>query len=373
MKKAALNVSVRTIIIIILALLLFIILLALIKNLFGKTSVQVDEQLSGYALPPVVIISSPSPANIYTVFQTLLFDGSKSYDLHHKIAGYFWDFDGDRVIDSNQPVYNHSYWEPGEYNVSLKVVNEPGAIGAASQILRVYTRNNKSNLLNDSMIFIRDNDRANRDNILRLIPVTTWNDLSGFHSIPFYVYHVPDTTTGLPLTNYTNLLQQYGKRRAYVFDDAHSPCAVGACAPYDTTLPATTACCDVGGGRYIVNVPNIDDIYFEFWDFYEYVVLVDNSITSSSLISALFAGFYNAPIIFIDNSNLAGYQSDISNLANGPTQRIYYVPSLASIDPNVEIWVRAQGWDRQVYSEQELRNPSGVNRIIRLNSNVTMG
>lgn len=361
-KKAAMHVSVRFIIIMIIALVVLILLVSFIRYLFKESSTRLEEEISRYAKPPNAIISSPSPDYVYTIFQDLVFDGSESYDRYYRIVGHYWDFDSDSIIDSNEAIYNHSYWEPGEYNVTLKVINEPGAIGAASHILRVYTGNNKSmSLLEDSLFLIRDNDRVNEETILRLIPVTTWNDASGFHSIPYYVYYMPDQGNTLDQSQLKEVMDKYGKKHAYVFDDLKmdSDCS-GQCV-YDWD-----------GDTYTLDTfapGNLDDIYFDFWSLYEYVVLVDKGEDEAKLIASLFAAFYNSPIIFIDSGNLDEYEDYIINSLN--TKRVYSVPSFESLDVTVRDFITDNNLDYKSYTPYELRT-GNVNRIIRLTSNVTM-
>jgi len=372
-KKAAISIPIRLIVIIIIALVVFILAVAFIRRSFEMVSTRVGAELGKYALPPTAVISSPDPEGIYTIFNPIKFDGSASYDQYYRITGYFWDFDGDSVIDSREAVIEHSYWEPGEYNVSLKVVNEEGAIGTASIILKVYTNNEKDmERYEDSLFLIRDNEGSNEEIILRLVPVMTWNDAYGFHTVPYYVYHKPGEEDTLTEEELEKIMEKYGKKYSYIFEDnaaVDNYCSEGE-----------DHCLYNWGeeGKYNIEVfkeGNIDNIYFDFWKIYEDVILVDPDESDAKLIASLFAGFYNSPIIFIDSSNLEGYQDQIMNKDEEETiqtQRIYYVPSIDSIDSEVDEWVTGY-WDRQAYTVEELRDPRGVNRIIRLTSNVTMG
>lgn len=368
-KKAAIELSVRFIILIILALVILILLLALIRYFFGESTIKLDEQVAKYVLPPTAIISSPMPDDIYTVFDNVTFDGSKSYDKHYEIAGYFWDFDGNSLIDSRKAIDHSYYWEPGEYNLTLKVVNEMGAIGIASQIVRVVTRNKKKDsLIKDSLFLVRDNERTNEETILRLIPVVTWWDADGFHRLPYYVYYVNESDKTIDEGKIQKLMNRYEKAHAYVFDDANIPCPIQI--DCDPPMPPSITCCRLSDGKNITKVNNaIDDIYFAFWDLYEYVVLVNKTDTESFLIASLFAAFYNSPIIYIDNGNLGKYQNSIINNQN--TKRAYCIPSFISLDESVRNFITSNNIDYYSYSPTELRTGK-VNRIVKLSSNVTM-
>jgi len=362
-KKAAISIPVRWIIIIVIALVVLILILSFIRTLSREADIRLEEGLGKYAMPPTAVISSPSPVETYTVFQKITFDGSKSYDKYYKIVGYFWDIDSNSIIDSRGAVYNDYYWEPGEYNVTLKVVNDAGAIGTGSEIVRVVTNNKKKSNLKDSLFLIRDNDRANEKTILRLIPVTTWYDADGFHSIPYYVYYVNESGNTLDQSQLEERMDKYDKKHAYIFDD--NKMSDNHCSGLDH--------CVHSWDSYTIDIyreGKLDKIYFDFWSLYEYVVLVNTNETKASLIASLFAAFYNSPLIFVNQSNLDKYKGNITNYERGPTQRIYYVPSIESIDSVVDGWVTLF-WDRQPYSEYELRK-GNVNRIIKLTSNVTM-
>ena len=155
------------------------------------------------------------------------------------------------------------------------MVNDQGSIGKESQIVKVYTNNKKNNeLLEDVVFLIRDNDRANTNNILRLIPLTTWYDQEGFHSIPYQVYYYSDPTETLTSRDIKKMMEDYGKTHLYVFDDENIPCP-SQCVE-EPIHPATT-CCEFDWGKLTI-VYDMDDVYFDFWDIYEYVVLVERVV-----------------------------------------------------------------------------------------------
>lgn len=363
-KKAAINMSARWIVIIIIALVILALLLFLIRYLFGEADIKLEEGAGRFANPPIVVISSPDPWDTYKIFTPITFDGSKSYDKYYRIVGHYWDFDSDSIIDSREKVDTHWYWEPGEYNFTLKVMNKVGAIGVGSQFVRVVTRNNKSISLGDYVFLIRDNDRTNEEDILRLIPVTTWYDIDGFHQIPYYVYYVNKSNDPLGWEKVKEVMDKYGKKKAYVFDD--QPMA-GICSGTCTYV--------WDGETYTINIFDIDAVYFDFWDYYEYVVLVDPDEKDDHLIASLFAAFYNSPLMFVDGTNLDDdYKEDIRNNESGTplTVRVYTIPKFVDFDDFVKKFITDSSLDYKSYSGDDLRT-GNVNRVVRLNSNVTLG
>ncbi|MGA8746550.1 MAG: PKD domain-containing protein [Solirubrobacterales bacterium] len=66
------------------------------------------------------------------------FDGSASYDISAPITAYEWNFgDGSAVDTSSGPTSTHYYLRPGEYQVSLTVIDSGGTAGASTQTLPI--------------------------------------------------------------------------------------------------------------------------------------------------------------------------------------------------------------------------------------------
>jgi len=351
-KKATIELSANFVVKVIVILVIFILILVSILGMFGKISFRFSSKIDEFALPPTAVISSPRPSDTYNVFDTVYFDSRESYDRYSKIVGYFWDIDGDSIIDKRAESFRDYYYEPGEYNLTLKVVNDAGKIGVVDQVVNIYTRNKKIEDLEKSMFLIRDNNKANEKDVLRLMPVTTWNDINGLHSISYYVYYFKDASSSLTEVKLKEIMAKYGKEHAYVFDDSYIPC------------------CDFDWGN-ITKIDNIDEVYFNFWELYESVVLVDPEMKDASLIASLFAAFYNSPIIFVDSSNLNMYKNAILN--DGNTKNVYYIPSAGSIDESVHGFIAENNLAWIAYPVETLRDPSRrVNRIVKITSNVTM-
>ncbi|MFH1642725.1 MAG: PKD domain-containing protein [Nanoarchaeota archaeon] len=368
-KKAAFELSTKAIVIIIIAIVFLLLALAVNKTFFAEAEIKIEQQSKSYAKPSIPIITSPVPSQNFKVFDVITFDAGESYDQQYKIVGYFWDFNSDFIIDGKGVSVDYSYVEPGEYNITLKVVNDQGAIGTTSQIVNIYTSNEKAVNIENSMFLVRDNDKNNWDTILKLIPATTWKDIQGLHTLPYYVYYVKDPSQTLQQSQIKEIMQKYGKKHAYVFDDRKMSDGCGVSCQHDL------------GDGYIIDVyttGSFDDVYFNLWSIYYHVIIVDkesldpNDHESAALIASLFAAFYNSPIIFIDNANLGSYQDYILN--NGNTRSVYFIPSINSVDASVFAFI--SGTDRIAplwYSKEELTDPNRrVNQIVELSSNVTM-
>jgi parallel beta-helix repeat protein len=91
--------------------------------------------------PPVASFTYSS-GDIF-VNETVNFDASDSYDAvgKHAIAYYFWNFGDGAVENTTDPVANHTYLTPGNYSVTLKVVDVAGNEGYASAEIQILKEN----------------------------------------------------------------------------------------------------------------------------------------------------------------------------------------------------------------------------------------
>ncbi len=66
------------------------------------------------------------------------FEGSASYDISAPITTYEWNFGDGSPVDTNSgPTPNHTYLSPGEYQVSLTVIDSNGTADASTQTLPI--------------------------------------------------------------------------------------------------------------------------------------------------------------------------------------------------------------------------------------------
>ncbi|NIP35389.1 MAG: PKD domain-containing protein, partial [Thermoplasmata archaeon] len=82
--------------------------------------------------PPVADISAP---RFVRRDHPAAFDGTNSYDPDGKVVGWNWDF-GDGYRMTGEQV-EHSFYNPGTYQVTLTVVDQMGERGRTSVEIRV--------------------------------------------------------------------------------------------------------------------------------------------------------------------------------------------------------------------------------------------
>ena len=92
---------------------------------------------SKYNTPPKAIAGGPYYGY---VIETIIFNGSKSYDRNNRIISYRWDL-GDGTIEYGE-IVTHFYSEVGEYKVILTVTDTKGATGSNETIAIVIKPNN---------------------------------------------------------------------------------------------------------------------------------------------------------------------------------------------------------------------------------------
>jgi peptidoglycan/xylan/chitin deacetylase (PgdA/CDA1 family) len=75
-----------------------------------------------------------------TAGQSIVFDASQSAAGDGAILSYEWDFGNHSRAWTTQPIWNHTYGEPGKYTVMLTVTGRDGTVGTATQVLEVTGR-----------------------------------------------------------------------------------------------------------------------------------------------------------------------------------------------------------------------------------------
>lgn len=353
-KKAAISFSVKFIVGLIIILVVLILLIYFMKTAWERSSLKLEEQIVAGAPKPYTEILSPDDYAVFEVGDEVFFESFVyTHTSNTKIAGYFWDFDGDLYIDSREENPNHIYYEPGDYKVILKVLNSIGGVGEDSIVVRIFTKNNKSmdKYDGDHVFFIPSEGSPDPElpiinwrEILQLIPLTRWYDKLGDHE---YEYVAIAKGEGLTIdsNDIKDKLDSMDKDSGVTFD------IEGISIP-----------------EYDIRNEQTDDLvnYFSYWEKYNSVVLVADNNFEGALIAALFASYYNSPLMFIEDRGEGGVYSDYDAYLLG--KKVYVIDNLP---PPAFIYYITGGRinDWKYYSSDELRDPSRkVNRIIELKS-----
>jgi hypothetical protein len=140
----------------------------------------------------------------------------------------------------------------------------------------------------EDVVFFIHYKNTNWRELLRLIPVTMWNDKGTLKEYPYIIYH---TASG-PLSNadVIEVLNERDATNAIVFD---SP--------------------EIDEEENIKTAQVTDDYYFSFWEKYQDIVLIGYDNEESALIAALYAAELNAPLIFVDSRNIEAYEEKITH------------------------------------------------------------
>jgi chitodextrinase len=105
--------------------------------------------------PPIaiIILQGVSPNQMIEVGQSILFNGSRSYDPENgTIINYAWNLgDGTTYFGSS---LSHAYANPGTYNVSLTVTEDGGNTNTATVIITMVKANYPLSLFSDSGVIL---------------------------------------------------------------------------------------------------------------------------------------------------------------------------------------------------------------------------
>jgi PKD repeat protein len=93
---------------------------------------------------PLVVNQPPVAQFTYSptapfVGQTVIFNGTSSYDPDGTIVSYQWDLNGDGLPDQSGPMATWTYTAAGMYNVTLTVIDNQGASAFATKTITVLS------------------------------------------------------------------------------------------------------------------------------------------------------------------------------------------------------------------------------------------
>ncbi|HZX44693.1 MAG TPA: PKD domain-containing protein [Candidatus Nanoarchaeia archaeon] len=357
MAKATIQLSVRWIVIIIILLALLFLLLSFIQRTMRISMASIEEKIVEGAPKPVVEITAPENMAIFEVGEEVNFESyAYSYSENVKITDYYWDYNTDGYVDSRLKDPTTIYYEPGDYNVTLKVLSSIGGLGTDSIIVRVFTKNKKKmNKYDGNPAFfipvVPSTDSSlnveNWKEIIQVIPLTRWNDKYGDHSYEYVAIAKGEGRGEITKSDVGDKLSSMGKTHGVTFD-------MGTITPDGYTV----------SNEYTSDLAN----YFSYWEEYDSVVVVDEDNAAGALIAGLFAAYYNSPIVFIDSRLMGASYEDYE--ING--KRIYVIDNIPSSAFDYFI-TKGNALSWQPYSSDELRDPSRkINRIVELKSNLTI-
>lgn len=341
MKKGAIDLSVRFIVIIVLVLSFLVIGLGFIDKSFQEGALKFEQHIISGAPGPPIEIANPDSGYIAAVgdpvkFELVLLGPSV------KMEGWWWDFEDDGHIDSTQENPEWTYYEPGDYNTKVRGINKQGGLGEDSVMIRVFTNNEKkgSKYSSETVFFIHAESAGdtitNWRELLLAIPLTRWFDNAGDHN---YGMVAIAKSTGDPVTenDIERKLTELGKSKAVLLDFEIAGSTYDWIDFYDTTDgPAQ---------------------YFDQWGKYNSVVVTDYDNEDGGLIAALFAAYYNAPLVFVNDGNKDDYKPYIDG------KKVYTIDTIST---NIGSW---NVIDKTPYTSDELRNPeTRVNRLVELHS-----
>jgi len=311
MRKAAVKISVKTVIIIIIAIAFLGLYLGKITTTFETATTSFEEQANINAPKPTaeIYLEPYKEYNEYSTDGVINADASRSYDRSNTIIDYYWDTDGDGSIDkSGVDSVQLEYNSPGTYEVTVKVLNDRGGFDEETATIRIYSGNEKNmSKYGDVMFFIQENHAQ----ILQWVPITNWVDRNGQHTYPYVVYH--EATGTFNSDEIQEQLQAHQKSSAIVI------------AP--------------------------DEQYFNYWIFYSSTVLVDlQELDTIGVQAAIYASELNAPLVFVDGS-----ETQLVPFLTNTLVHVVSAGALTDLSPNVQTFLSV--------FDTELVNPTSTRTL----------
>ena len=274
---------------------------------------------------PTAVITEPYNNQLFGINEEISFDGSSSYDPNDDIEVYEWNF-GDGSI-SNEKTTTYKYSEPGYYFVSLKVTDKEGNFGIAEIMLIVKSNNKKDESKYNNPLFIISEEEGWQA-MLKVVPISMWNDVER-NEYPYLIYHEESPTK----EDFLNSLEKYNYNELIVFE----------------RVP-----------EEIVGIANEAEDYFSYWEYYEDMVIVSFDNKEDALMASLFASFVNAPLIFVESSNIGSYESNIKD------KKVYII---GEVDSSVETVLNNNAKNIVRYTLNDIKNPT-INPYVKISAEV---
>jgi len=113
----------------------FLVVLTVIDDAGGSGTTSKELTVSNRAPVPVIKVSKDSPLSL----ETITFDASGSYDPDGVIRSYTWIF-GDEKVTKTGRVVTFNFPTPGSVKVTLKTVDDDGAVGTTDMTIKINNR-----------------------------------------------------------------------------------------------------------------------------------------------------------------------------------------------------------------------------------------
>ncbi|MDO8667745.1 MAG: hypothetical protein Q7K35_01450 [bacterium] len=240
----------------------------------------------------------------------------------------------------------------GNHLITLSVRDQNNTVQTANINLTVNSAPNFANTKNPSKYAAKESfliSHKNWQDVLSLTPIAVWPG----NKYPLLVYHEDSGGSDIDIDSTINFLQMSEPNHLTTVGATHwkaNSALVGA-KPF-------------GAGLAAGNISNISPSdYFSYWQTIKSLVLVDRDNYQAGLIGALLASYKNAPLIFINSTNLAAYQT----LING---KVVY--TVGGLDAATNNFINTGAGVKINYSIEELQrwyiNKTNTDKIILVDS-----
>ena len=267
----------------------------------GLTNTATFDIIVNNSLPNSVFTISPNPINSK---ESANFDGSKSFDSDGAIVSYNWDFGDTTRQDNASSNVSHIYNRPGEYTITLEVIDNFGASNISQKNLTVNNRKPTARISYTSLVvkapgslsFSGQNSFDEDGNIVSYAWVVSNGQVSSLQNPTFQFTSEGSFTVTLTVTD--------------DFGDSNSSQVVVNVSPADNILPNAVLLVDKNSGlvndlfNFDVSSSKDPDGFITFYEI-DFGDGNTTSFVSPANVSHIYTsvGIYNASLIVTDNRN----------------------------------------------------------------------
>ncbi|HII68828.1 TPA: hypothetical protein HA270_03060 [Candidatus Woesearchaeota archaeon] len=236
--------------------------------------------------------------------EVITFDASSTTDddediKNDQVEAYKWSFrsspddEFEELVLGSGKIFTHAFDAYGTYEIKLTVTDDTNLEGTALINISIINIHNQKDPSNINKVFLIENKDEHKNEILRMIPLTQWNEVGGRKTKPLvgYIGNEPGNDVKNKLVSYYHDLEKYTEvTDAVTFTSA--------------------------------NIDNLNLGYFTYWKDdnpsdddgdnggYDDIVIIGTASPELQLKAAMWASFLNAPLVYIDT--VGGYAEQIS-------------------------------------------------------------
>jgi len=241
----------------------------------------------------------------------------------------------------------------GKLNILMEGKGNCTNIAPDVDLIKLGNQKNKNKYKHHPVFFIARSEQER--NILRTIPLTSWNDRKGgILKLPLYVYARPPAA-------------EFGFDEDYVQKilDLHNSDEILVFTSQDTSPLGPLS--DKISDEHVFKDKEVG-AYMDYWSIRNDIVVIDGDNVEDGLIAGLFSAFIDAPLLFIDSGiDDAVYNANYKQFIT-ESKKIYLIKDKGDDLPHI-VGTRSADFpvEKQMpYSAEMLKTSTEINRYQKM-------